>query len=70
MKISFGNSIADTVDYSFLKPLLNLDKDRIKELKDIDKLTKINGVFSLDKAAELIKSKIDAQQMLYSEKDI
>ncbi len=62
--------LAETPDYSSLKPLSIAEKERLAELKEIENLSSENGVFSLDKAAELLKRKIDKQQMLYSEDDI
>ena len=52
--------------------ILNIENaKKIKELESIAALTKDeNNVFSIDKAVDLIKNKIDTQLMLYSEEDI
>ena len=67
--VSF-RGLKEIPDFASLKPFTNTEKERLAELKEIENLTLENGVFSLDKAAELLKSKIDKQQMLYSENDI
>ena len=63
-------ALKEIPDCKSLKPLSNSEKERLAELKEIENLSSENGEFSLDKAAELLKSKIDKQQMLYSENDI
>ena len=60
----------DIQNPSYLKPLTKAEKEKLSEIREIERLSTVNGVFSLDKAAALLKSKIDKQQMLYSEDDI